>query len=547
MKAFTQLYLDIDSTTKTNQKIEFLAAYFQEADPADAAWALFFLTGQRIPRAVNTRLLREAIVEASGYPLWLVEECYDTVGDLAETVSLLHPPTSASLDTPFHQLIETELLPLKPKKDEEKIRILLRLWSEMNNDQRFLWNKCITGGFRVGVSRGIVARALAQLTDLPTATISHRLMGSWSPTPEDFQKLLSKEIEEADPGQPYPFYLASPLEKEPAELGDRSQWMAEWKWDGIRAQLIKRHETPMIWSRGEDLITDRFPELTESISELPDGVVLDGEVLGWKNNSPLPFLDLQRRIGRKTVGKKILQDVPVIFMVYDIMELDHQDIREQPQHQRRTKLEALNQTLSADSKLRLSPLVEEPSWKALEEIRSESRKRGVEGLMLKHQDAPYQAGRVRGTWWKWKIEPYTVDAVLTYAQKGHGRRAGLFSDYTFGVWDNGELVTFAKAYSGLTDKEIREVDKFIKANTLERFGPVRRVEPELVFELACENIQRSTRHKSGIAVRFPRISRQRPDKTPDQANHLDDIKRLLPVAQFIPNCVSSETTHPEAN
>ncbi|MDX1680012.1 MAG: ATP-dependent DNA ligase [Akkermansiaceae bacterium] len=527
MKDFTQLYLDIDSTTKTKQKVAALVAYFEKAQPADAAWALFFLTGQGVPRAVNTRLLREAIVEASGYPLWLVEESYDTVGDLAETVALLHPPTPARCSRPFHELIEGELLPLKPKSDEEKIAILRRLWSSMDHHERFVWNKCITGGFRVGVSRGLVARALASLTGLPPASISHRLMGSWQPTAEDFETLVSRDSGEADPGQPYPFYLASPLEKEPQELGERSDWLAEWKWDGIRAQLIKRQGKVMIWSRGEELITDRFPELSASIARLPDDLVLDGEIMGWRDDTPLPFLELQRRIGRKSVGKKLLQDVPVIFMAYDLMEQDGRDIRETTQESRRSQLEDIFAELPPDSRLRLSPLVTEPSWEALAELRQESRQRGVEGLMLKHRRAPYQSGRIRGHWWKWKIEPYTVDAVLTYAQKGHGRRAGLFSDYTFGVWDKGELVTFAKAYSGLTDKEMREVDRFIKANTLERFGPVRRVKPELVFELACENIQRSSRHKSGIAVRFPRISRQRPDKTPEQANQLDDIKRLL--------------------
>jgi DNA ligase-1 len=528
MKAFTALYMEIDRTTKTNRKVQALASYFEQADPADAAWALFFLTGKRVPRAVNTRLLREAVVEASGYPLWLVEECYDTVGDLAETVALLHPPTSTSCTRPLHELIEHELLPLKAKSDEEKVQSLLRLWAGMTHEERFLWNKCITGGFRVGVSRGLVARALSRLTGLPKATIAHRMMALDTPDAEGFQHLLSPRTEDTEPGQPYPFYLASPLEKEAAELGDRSEWMAEWKWDGIRAQLIKRSGTVLIWSRGEELITDRFPELQVDTAALPDGVVMDGELMGWKDGRPLPFLDLQRRIGRKTVGKKLLQDVPVIFMAYDLMERDNHDIRALHQHQRRTELEALFSDRPDTSRFRLSPLVTASSWDALAKLREESRQRGVEGLMLKHRSAPYEAGRVRGGWWKWKIEPYTVDAVLTYAQKGHGRRAGLFSDYTFGVWDDGELVTFAKAYSGLTDKEIREVDRFIKANTLERFGPVRQVKPELVFELACENIQPSRRHKSGIAVRFPRITRWRTDKTPADANQLDDIKRLIP-------------------
>ena len=525
MKDFTRLFFDIDATTKTTRKVDCLVRYFETAAPEDAAWALFFLTGQKLPRAVNTRLLREAIVEASGYPLWLVEECYDNVGDLAETVALLHPPGPTGSTRSLHDMVQEELLPLKAQDDEEKIAALQRIWKTLSTNERFVWNKCITGGFRVGVSQGLVAKALAKLTGLPPATIAHRLMGTWQPTPGDYLALIDPSAETVDPGQPYPFYLASPLEKEPADLGDRSDWMAEWKWDGIRAQVIKREDEVLIWSRGEELITDRFPELLPELQNLPNGIVLDGEILGWKDEAPLSFLELQRRIGRKNVGPKTLKDVPVIFMAYDLMEHHGFDVREHPQSERRARLEEILGT--GTEHLRLSPLVEEPTWEALATVREKSRSRGVEGLMLKHKDAPYQAGRVRGTWWKWKIEPYTVDAVLTYAQKGHGRRAGIFSDYTFGVWDKGELVTFAKAYSGLTDAEMKEVDAFIKKNTIDRFGPVRQVKPELVFELACENIQKSSRHKSGIAVRFPRITRQRPDKTPEDANHLDDIKRLI--------------------
>ena len=302
------------------------------------------------------------------------------------------------------------------------------------------------------------------------------------------------------------------------DLGEASEWQAEWKWDGIRSQLICREDQLFVWSRGEELITDKFPEFDAFREALPPGTVIDGEILPFHNDQPLSFAKLQTRIGRKNLTKKVLKDAPVILMAYDLLEWQGEDIRERPLLERRQLLETLHaQVKEHVPSFWLSTIVESADWKELKALRKDSRTYYAEGFMLKRRSSPYQVGRKRGDWWKWKVEPLTVDAVLINAQKGSGRRAGLFTDYTFAVWDDRvegdrKLVPFTKAYSGLTDQEMRKVDNFVKRNTKEKFGPVRAVTPELVFEIAFEGIQRSTRHKSGVAVRFPRILRQRLDK-----------------------------------
>ena len=401
---------------------------------------------------------------------------------------------------------------------------LVQAWRELDEGQRFAWNKLITGEFRVGVSQSLVVRAIAETSGIAPEVMAHRLMGEWQPTAEFWRQLVAPDTRDADISRPYPFCLAYPLEGDVADLGDPAEWQIEWKWDGIRAQLIRRQWRTFLWSRGEELITDRFPELQALGAQLPEGTVIDGEVLPWKDGAPLPFAQMQRRIGRKVLGPKILAEVPVVLVGYDLLELNGEDIRERPLEWRRASLQAIAPPASA---LVLSPIVNEPTWDALRQLREQSRARKVEGFMLKRLGSPYRVGRRRGDWWKWKINPYSVDCVLIYAQPGNGRRASLFTDYTFGVWDDGKLVPFAKAYSGLTDEEIREVDAFVRRNTLEKFGPVHAVKPELVFELAFEAIQRSPRHRSGIAVRFPRMARWRHDKKAEDADTLDTIRSLL--------------------
>jgi len=532
MRLFTELYNELDRTNKTNEKVEALKEYFARAAKSDAAWALYFLSGRKPRQIVPSKKLREWALELSGVPEWLFDESRDTVGDGAETIALLLPNNAEIDETPLNILVEKQLLPLRGVDETVQKKAVLDAWARMNYSQRLIYNKLISGSFRVGVSQLLVVRALSQLSEIPTDIIALRLMGDWTPNAEFFAHLINPELEsdETPIARPFPFHLAHQIDFELETLGDISDWQAEWKWDGIRAQVIKRAGEVFIWSRGEDLMTERFPEIARAAEFLPDGTVLDGEILPWIDDRVMPFTELQRRIGRKTVGKKLLEEVPVILQTYDILEYESRDIRSLEIYIRREFLEKTLENLNEEARkiFRPTEIIEAANWTDLAEKREQSRELGVEGFMLKKKESPYRVGRHRGDWWKWKIEPMTIDAVLLYAQKGTGKRSGLFTDYTFAVWnDEGELVPFAKAYSGLTDAEIRRVDNFVRRNTKETFGPVRSVTPKLVFELAFENIQKSTRHKSGVAVRFPRILRWREDKTIKDADSLKTIHELL--------------------
>jgi DNA ligase-1 len=527
VKAFAELYARLDRTNSTLEKTAALRDYFSGADAEDAAWAVYFLSGNRPRQAISAPKLRTLAADAAGIPMWLFEESYDAVGDLAETIAHLLPPPSCVSDLPLHRWIEERLLPLAHLPEDERLVRLRAAWDELDWTGRLVWNKLTTGGFRVGVSAQLVMRALSQVSGVDTDVIAHRLAGEWIPSASFYQALLSRDTAAVAPSRPYPFFLSHPLEVRPQSLGDAGEWQAEWKWDGIRCQLVRRDHA-FLWSRGDELVNDTFPEIVAAAQALPEGTVLDGEVLAWMDGRVAPFNLLQKRLGRKAPGNKTLQEAPAVFLAFDLLEWQARDVRGEPLRQRRALLEALAGEIPVDSALRVSEVVVADGWDALARIRQQSRERLVEGLMLKRRDSAYGVGRARGDWWKWKIEPYTVDAVLIYAQRGHGRRASLYTDYTFGVWHHGVLVPFAKAYSGLTDAEIREVDGFIRRNTVEKFGPVRTVRPEIVCELAFEGIQASTRHKAGVAVRFPRIARLRRDKPIQEADTLERVRALLP-------------------
>jgi DNA ligase 1 len=546
LKQFAWLYSELDASTSTSAKVAALKAYFEQVQPADAAWAVFFLAGGKPRQTVATKMLRQAALKASGLSEWLFEESYQAVGDLAETIAHVLPPPNDVLDLGLAQWMTDRLLPMRGLAPEVVIETLQGYWASIDVSQRFLMNKLITGGFRVGVSKLLVIRGLSEATGIEKKLLSQRLMGytdgSTPPSLEKFSALIDTSVEASNQqstGQPYPFFLAHQWVQaiDEAEytkqLGKPTDWLIEWKWDGIRAQLVKRKDDWWLWSRGEELITDRFPELANLAQSLPNGTVLDGEVMAWNldGEKPLPFAKLQQRIARKTISPKLLKDVPVVFQAYDCLEFEGIDIRERAQQARRKILEEL---ALASAELRLSHRVQETSWVSLHKLREESRARGVEGFMLKHLQSAYGVGRTKadGVWWKWKIDPLTVDCVLVYAQRGHGRRASLYTDYTFAVWDGkpqegGKLVPFAKAYSGLTDAEFKKVDDVIRKTTIEKFGPVRSVTPTLVFELGFEGIQASPRHKSGIAVRFPRILRWREDKSIVDADSLVSLQELL--------------------
>lgn len=573
MKAFADLYHRLDATTSSNAKLAALRDYFTTATPADAAWAVYFLAGGRPRQLVPTKLLRELTLTLAGLPEWLFEESYHAVGDLAETMALLLPESSHTSEEGLATWVENKLLPLRGLAPEVLTLQLTPLLQQLDKRSKLVCIKLITGSFRVGVSRLLVTRALAAMADIDAKRIAQRLVGytdlSARPTAEHYLKLITPVNDESDErseGQPYPFFLAHPLQLPTAEfaaaIGDPADWLVEWKWDGIRAQLVKRDGQLWVWSRGEELVTDRFPELQVLADSLPDGTVIDGELVVWKHapapdiavdpdqikdqiNDQLsptaprgqvqPFALLQQRIGRKTLTAKILENLPVVILAYDLLEWQGKDWREQPQSVRREQLEKV--VLGCGQpQLQISPLITGDSWQDLDKQREASRSLGVEGFMLKRKDAHYGVGRTKdvGVWWKWKIDPYTADAVLIYAQTGHGRRASLYTDYTFAVWDSPEsnperkLVPFAKAYSGLTDAEMREVDAIIRKTTVEKFGPVRSVTPTMVFELGFEGISLSSRHKSGIAVRFPRMLRWRQDKPVAEADTLQTLQALLP-------------------
>ncbi|MFL9671722.1 ATP-dependent DNA ligase [Pseudomonas sp. NFACC42-2] len=543
MKAFAELYANLDATTSSNAKLAALQAYFLQAPPEDAAWAVYFLSGGRPRQLVPTRLLRDMATEASGIEPWLFEESYQSVGDLAETISLLLPESTYTSEDGLAVWLEEKLLPLRGLSPLDLAERLPALWAQLDQPSLMVCIKLITGSFRVGVSKLLVTRALAAMADLDSKRVAQRLVGytdlSNRPTAEGYLKLIAAESSDEHAqrgGQPYPFFLAhglsQPVEQFDALLGAPEDWQVEWKWDGIRAQLVKREGRLWIWSRGEELVTERFPELHSLVSGLPDGTVIDGEIVVWKD-SVQPFALLQQRIGRKTLSKKVLDDAPVAVLAYDLLEHQGDDWRNHPQAERRAQLEQViaqcNQPV-----LQPSPLLTGATWQDLAQQREASRSLGVEGMMLKARDGLYGVGRTKdmGLWWKWKVDPFSVDAVLIYAQRGHGRRASLYSDYTFAVWDgppgsDRTLVPFAKAYSGLTDEEMRKVDAIVRKTTVEKFGPVSSVTPSMVFELGFEGIALSKRHKSGIAVRFPRMLRWRQDKAVDEADNLATLQDLL--------------------
>ena len=526
MKRFAALYDAIDATTSTNAKVAAMVKYFADAPPADAAWAVFFLTGRRLKRLVNYVAIRDWTLAATGLDEWLLGECYAVVGDGAETAALVLDQIAVHTtdDVSLAEWVDGRILPLRELDPQTQQTRVSRWWSSLDRLQRFMLLKILTGELRVGVSQTLVVRALAQAAALPVTTLAARIMGAWTPTSDWFTALLSHEHTDEDRSRPYPFSLASPLDDAVESLGPREDWIAEWKWDGIRAQLVCRGGSVRLWSRGEELITHRFPEIAAAATRLPDGTVLDGEVLAFRDDRPLPFSALQQRIGRQKQVAQMARAVPVVFMAYDILENRGLDIRASPLDERRGLLEAY---VTGPGVLRASEIINASTWVELATLRSDSRALGVEGLMLKRRSSPYGVGRRRGDWWKWKIDPYTIDAVLIYAQPGSGRRASLLTDYTFGVWDSGELVPIAKAYSGLSNEEIAELDTWIRRHTRERFGPVRHVEPVHVFELGFEGIAASSRHRSGIAVRFPRMLRWRTDKRAEEADTLDQVRHIL--------------------
>lgn len=527
MQRFAELYAALDRTTSINAKVAALAGYLAAVDEADRLWAMALILGRTPRRTVTATELRRWAADAAGLPEWLFEESYALVGDLAETIALVLPH-DATGDAGSLARWMSDVAALAGRDEAERRRFVLDAWAGFDTRQRFIFNKLVTGGLRVGVSQKLLTRAVAQASGIDEAMAAERLMGDWSPTSTTYHELLIATDTGAASSRPYPFHLAYPLEAPPDSLGQPEEWLAELKWDGIRAQLVVRGGRAMLWSRGEEVIGDRFPEIMTLARHIPDGTVIDGEIAAWKDGAPLPFQLLQKRIGRKTIGRKLLAEAPAALVAYDLLEHGGIDIRTAPLDDRRSRLAGIAARLPPAAPFAMSEPIPFATWDELAAARLAAPERGGEGLMLKQRSSVYRAGRRKGEWWKWKVDPLSIDAVMIYAQAGHGRRANLYTDFTFAVWrGDGELVPFTKAYSGLTDAEFAEITQWVRKNTLERFGPVRRVNPQLVFEIAFEGIQASSRHKSGIALRFPRMARWRRDKVAADANTLDDLKALL--------------------
>ncbi len=526
MKYFETLFLHLEETTKTNEKVSALIDYLSSVPDEDKIWMIGIFSGRRPKRTISTKKLKEWAAEKAGIPLWLFEESYHIVGDLSETIALLLPPPGREMHLSLNEWIQM-ILSMEKKEEKEQKEMIFLAWDALNTSGRFIFNKLITGGFRLGISQKLMARALSLYTQKESNEIALKLMGDWSTLTSSFSSLLDNPLHEGSDSRPFPFHLAYPL-NDLKDLAEPMQWVAEYKWDGIRGQCIFRNGKYYLWSRGEELITDKFPEFASFISVIPPGTVLDGEILPFKDGNILPFHHIQTRITRKRITPSILNENPVVFRVYDMLEWQGSDIRSKPFIERRTILDRLFEQIHPSLPIQCSPLLPFQQLDELINLRASSSENGSEGLMLKNKYSTYSSGRKKGEWWKWKIDPYTVDAILVYAQSGHGRRANLYTDFTFAVFsEKGELLPFTKAYSGLTDKEFIEINQWIKKNTLERFGPVRKVTASLVFEIAFEGIQESKRHKSGIALRFPRIVRWRKDKDFSEANTLEDLHLLL--------------------
>jgi len=537
MKNFASLFKELDESTRADFKVEAFLNYFKIAHSGDAAWAVSLSLGRKIKQIVPIKKLREWSLELAQIPEWLLAECLDNVGDLAETISLVLPSDCNSENFPLQTWMEQYLLPLRNQKEEFQKEKIVAAWRLLNSTERFLWNKLVTGNFHMDISPKLIIKALSIFCGLSERIISIRLTGDWIPSADFFNMLSAPDDNNNAFCNPWPFNPIIKLDQDIEDLGNVNLWIAEWKWNGIRSQIIKRENQVYIWSHDDDLINDLLPELCELGSFLPDGTVIEGIIIPLKNNAPLPESELQKRIAKGYTVKKIVSDIPVSFVAFDLLEFQKEDIRNKSLSQRRIHLKEIFNDIS-DKKFILSEIIECNSWEDLKNVKSEARKKSADGLILKRIDSPYflgnyninissPAGVSKTDWYKWKNDPLTIIAVLLYAGVEQGSVPPLFKDYTFALWHEGKLVPFAKTSSGLTDKEIIQVDAFIRKNTLEKFGPVRTVRPELVFELEFDGIHKSSRHKSGLVVLSPRILRWLHDKKIEEAGSLNSLTAII--------------------
>ena len=537
LNKFAKLFFDLDSNNSNNKKIDLLINYFLSNSALNNSWTIFLLIGKSNKRFISGKSLREYYSIIYKLPIWLIDICHQKVGDSAEVISLLlsNKIDKKSKDISLNNLIKNKLPELLKISEEEKVEMIKYYWEIIPKENLLVFNKILTGSFRIGVSKGLVRKSLSKMLNMDESIISHRLMGQFIPSAKTYNFIISKKFHQKELGyKPYPFQLANPLDIQVKDL-NLDDYQFEWKYDGIRGQIVKRRKNITIWTRGEELVNNSFPELVNLISLINDDFVIDGEILIWnsKKDCPDDFGLLQKRIRRNSPSNKILKDLPISFITYDLLELNGKDLRENILSIRREILEKLYSSWKEKStdpyfhKLKITKLIKVFDWYDIEKKKNNSRSLNTEGLVIKNKNSKYLPGRKRGNWWKYKVDPMQLDAVLIYAKGGSGKRADLYTDYSFALWKDKELTKFANAYSGLTNEEIKELDKWIRKNTLNKFGPVRSVKPFFVFEISFENIQFSSRHKSGIAVRFPRITKWRKDKNIHEADTLENAYKLM--------------------
>ncbi|PZX46168.1 DNA ligase-1 [Roseinatronobacter thiooxidans] len=516
---FAELLERLAFTPRRTLKLAHLEAYFAATPDPDRGLALAALTGGLDLRAVTPSLLRALVAERVDADLFALS--YDFVGDLAETIALIWPDGAEGKDIPLHKVVEE--LQRTPKAQLAQV-IAARL-DALTPSRRYAYLKLATGGLRVGVSARLARQAVADYGGLDLAEVEEVWHGLSPPYESLFHWAENGPKPVSAAFAPFrPVMLSTATDAEALAMLDTAEYVAEWKWDGIRVQAVSEGGTKRLYSRTGDDISAAFPDV---IAAMDFEGALDGELLVRRGDQVAPFNDLQTRLGRKQVSGRMLASHPAALRVYDVMLWQGRDLRALPFSARRAALEAAVQTLDP-ARIDLSALLPFDDWHALATLRAAPPEPVIEGVMIKHRDSPYLAGRIKGHWFKWKRDPMLVDAVLLYAQRGHGKRSGYYSDFTFGVWDGPTLVPVGKAYFGFTDAELKALDRFVRDNTVDRFGPVRAVKPEKVVEVAFEGLNRSPRHKSGVAMRFPRIARIRDDKPASEADTLDALMRLLP-------------------
>ena len=521
MRAFAALLESILLTPSRNQKLALMVQYFKETPDPDRGYALSILTNELSFNQVKPAFLKKIVLDKVDPVLF--DMSYDYVGDLAETIALLWPEENNDELPPLFHIVH-EMDTLKPSEIQNKVMGYL---SSGTATERWALIKMVTGNLRVGVSARLAKTALAEMGQKDIDDIEHLWHGLSTPYLDMFAWLDGKaEAPKIESFQTFhPMMLSNPIDEEKDFIKmEPSDFQAEWKWDGIRIQLAIDGESKKLYSRTGDDISNSFPDLTDS---LKGQGVLDGELLVGNDFSAASFNALQQRLNRKTVSAKMMTDYPAFIRVYDILFDGEEDVRALPLSERRGRLESWVEK-NANSKLDISPIIDFASWEQLGQTRIQGAEDlDHEGIMIKRKDSVYVAGRPKGAWYKWKRNPCRVDAVLMYAQRGHGKRSSFYSDYTFGVWDKDMIVPVGKAYFGFTDLELVQLDKWVRNHTTERYGPVRQVEHEMVFEVAFDSIHESARHKSGVAMRFPRINRIRWDKPAKEADTIENLRKLI--------------------